>query len=775
MQNIKDLEKPLESKTFTPNDEDRILQTFIKNRVKELQQHRKELKSEIKWREADLEYEPKEMEFSSQGKRFETDQDAGYRTRLVPIGDNSQNWRASNSAPTLLQKIQTAISLIVDNNPEAIFTALQKKYETTADLANALWKRNWQVSGGKEVLKLFIFNLVKYGSAFARSYPRVIKYNKEILTEYNTEHPEKNKYDSKEIVWFNDVAKQNLDPYRTWIDEQAKPYDMYTMNDCYYELDFSYDSAEIEFGQYKNWQYVKKDSRSFPADDMKKPDDDKQIRKDIVTIGFYENRLKDLYVIRAVKDDIILHSCPLPNDEGLLSLWYGLWVLRSADRPDGISLWEIICQDKWTYDKWNNMGSDQLTLSIMKFGYYTGTQALTGDGRMEIVPGMAKQLTNGDIKWMEMKGPGADWWEGLKKQQGNMDDSSGITPTMEGDVTGKTLGEIQLARESSLKRLKVPLENIAWAIEQDAYLTLSWMSQIYSTPEVKQFANEREMLLYEQQNDVQHDQVKYQETDPSTLMKTDPTTGQQIPDSATGKPTPPQTDQTGQPITATYLPQIALHLEDRNGQLFESEKSKYFQVGKDIQVTSMKWKGMIKVIPKSLVGNSEIIEKQTKQEMANLLVPLFHGSPLINKKPAIEILKINEEDPLDWLPDIAGWNDEPYQLIPPQPTPPTARFTIGWDDLANDPAIKEQFMKKLGIEMPPPQPVELPLFVPTGTQPSASGQGQPTPAPTGSGQPPVPNAPMGQMPQPPSVVPQSQVSMPQQKSIIGGAGSMFRK
>lgn len=751
MQNIKDLDKAQEVETYNPSDEDKIIQAFLKNRVHELQEHRRELKIEDKWKEADAEYVPRELDFSAQGKRFETDQEDGYRSRLVPIGDNSQNWRSSNAAPTLLQKIQTAISLIIDNNPELIFTGLQKKYSATSDLVNSLWKRNWQISGGKEVLKLFVFNLVKYGTAYGRSYPRVIKYNKEILTEYDAEHPEKNKYETKEIIWYNDVARQNLDPYRTWIDEQSKPYDMFSTNDVYYELDFSYDQAEIEFGHYANFKYVKKDSRSIPNDDQKVEDVDKQIRKDIVTIGFYENRLKDMFVIKAVKDDIILHSCPLPNDDGLLSLWYGMWVLRSADRPDGISLWEIICQDKRTYDKWNNMGSDQLTLSIMKFGYYTGTQALTGDGRMDIVPGMAKQITNGKIDWMEIPGPGKDWIDGLKKQQSAMDDSSGITPTMEGDVTGKTLGEIQLAREASLKRLKVPLENIMWAIEQDAYLTVSWMSQIYSTPEVKEFANEKEMLAYEAEMGIQHNELfrKTEQVNPDAQPETD----------ENGQPIfVPQTQETG--IKATYLPQLSLHLEDRGGQLYESKESRYFQIGNDIPVTSMKWKGMIKGIPKSLVGNSEIILKQTKQEMANLLIPLFAQDPALVKPAAIQIIKVNEEDPTDWLPNVPGWNDEPVPPpVPTEPEPPKIGVNISWADLG--PAMQTAVADMMGIKLQKPEP---PLFVPTGK----GGQTTEETNPLGGA---------NNGAEAPTVVPRAEVSapVPQAKSFLGGIGSLFKK
>lgn len=744
MQNIKDLNKTEAVETFVPTEEELIIQTYVNRRVYELKEHRKNLKVEEKWKEADNEYVPHEMEFSTQGKRFETDQTEGYRTRLVPIGDGTDNWRSNNSAPTLLQKIQTAISIIIDNNPEAMFLALQKKFDKRSAIANSMWKRNWQISGGKEVMKLFVFNLVKYGWAAGRSFPKIIKYNKEVLVSYDTKNPEKNVYEDKEIVWFNDVAKQNLDPYRVWIDEQSKPYDIYSTNDCYYELDFSYDAAEVEFGQYPNWKFVKKDSKAN-SNDGEESEDDKDLRKDIVTIGFYENRLKDIFVIKAVKDDIILHTCPMPNDDGLLSVWHALWVLRTADRPDGISLWEIICQDKHTFDKWNNMGSDQLTLSIMKFGYYTGTTALTGDGKMNIVPGVAKQMVNGKIDWMEIPGPGKDWAEGLKMRQNSMDDSSGITPTMEGDVTGKTLGEIQLARESSLKRMKTPLENIAWAIEQDAYLSLSWMRQIYSTPEVKEFANEKDMMEFEKENDVSHDEL-FEKRDPNT----EPVMGED------GQPM--EAPVTG--ITATYLPQISLHLEDRQGQLFESKESRYFQIGKDIPVTHMEWRGMIKVIPKSLVGNSEIILKQTKQEMANLLIPLFAQDPALVKNAALQIIKVNEEDPTDWLPNIPGWNDEPVPPpTPPTPEPPKISISIPFADMP--PEMQVQVAAMAGVKLPEPVPQEPELFVPQG------------------GEKPVENTLGGANngAEAPTVVPRGEISSPapQAKSMLGGVGQLFNK
>lgn len=641
---IKELEKKIEVEGYDPNSDEKIIQTYVSKRKEEMQNFRRSLGIEKEWREADIEYVPHELEFGTPRKRFETDQDTGLRSRMVPIGDQTQQWRSNTASATLLVKIQTAFSIMIDQNPEAMLTALARKYEDRTQLAYSLWKRNWAITDGKEVLKLFVFDMLKYGWGIGRSYPKKISYKKEVLTEYDAENPENNKYEEKTLTWFNDVARERLSPYKTWIDEQTKPYNIYSMNDCYYEMDFSYDKAKVEFGHYKNFDLVKPDSRVVYEKEAKPATPEKESelmsRTDIVTIGFYENRAKDLYVIWVPKDKIILHQCPLPNDDGMLSLWQAPWILRSGDSPYGISIWKIIKQNKQLYDKMQNMTMDQLVLSIMKFGFHTGTSGVLGDGVINVVPGQSKQITNGKFDWMEIPGPGKDAWDGLNWKKDEMDKDSGITPTIEGDLTGKTLGEIQLAREAALKRMKVPLDNIAWAIEQDAYLTLSWMKQVYSTPEVKEFANESDILAFEKESGIQRNEL-YQNTNPET-----------------GEPTG---------LTATFLPELSLHLEDRQGKLFESEKSKFFQVGKEIPVEALNWRGIFKVIPRSILGTSEVIMKQTKTEMANMLIPLFVQPPELVKKAAMQILKVNEEDPIDWLPESWLVEKTPEQIQAEQP------------------------------------------------------------------------------------------------------------
>lgn len=708
------LKKKQEKLTFAPNELERKVESYVTRRIDDMISYRKGLGIEQKWKEADEEYIPHELDFGTTRKRFETDQDTGLRSRMVPVGDVTQQWRQASSAPTLLAKIQTAVSIIIDQQPEADLVPLLKKYDKTTDLAYALWKRNWSITEAKEKLKLIVFDLIKYGWAAQRTYPRKVEYTKRVLTSLDKNDPENDRYEEKNLVWFNDIDRQRLDPNRTWIDELTTPYDPYSLNECYYEMDFSYDAADVELGRYGNFKYVKKDSQYLRSEQDKKTnrnqsDEMQRKRKDIVTIGFFESRHKDLFEIRAVKDNIPIYIGPLPNDDGYLSITQSMWILRKSNMPYGISLWEIIRQNKSLYDKMKNMGMDQLVLSIMKFGFFSGTNTQIGDGTVEIIPGQARQLTSStgkpEVNWMEIPGPGKDFWQGIETIEKMMDSESGIVPTLEGEVTGKTLGEILHAKEAALKRIKVPVENIAWLIEQDAYLTLSWMSQVYSVPDVKLFSSLQEVAQFNQENEINHTDL-FGAADENGKLMTD----------AQGNPTGP--------FEAHYLPQLALHLEDSDGKLARSNKSKFFQVGKApitanpeeaklyINPKQLKWKGIIKVIPRSIVDSSQTLAKAMKSEVFNMLVPLFSQPPELAAKPAAQILKVNEEDPQDWLPD--AWLDYlkngPQPPQPPQTPPgapnPGAAAASGRGGPAN-------------VVMPQPQPMPQP----TGPQiAGASGQ-----------------------------------------------------
>jgi hypothetical protein len=226
--------KEVQTPTYVASKKEADLQKFTQKRIDKMQNYRKAVLGgkdiEKIWREADKEYEPRSDEFAGK-KMYASDDELGLRSSIITIDDNRKSWKSKNSDPTLFVKIQTALSIILDKDPEAAFQALVKRYDATTKIAHSLWKSSWAIDNSKQQFKLFSFNLAKYGWACGRTYPKIITRSKKILVEIDTDNPENNKYEEKVITDFNGIHRENLDPYRTWIDEMTRPNDPTSTND----------------------------------------------------------------------------------------------------------------------------------------------------------------------------------------------------------------------------------------------------------------------------------------------------------------------------------------------------------------------------------------------------------------------------------------------------------------------------------------------------------------------------------------------------------------
>ncbi len=154
----------------------------------------------------------------------------------------------------------------------------------------------------------------------------------------------------------------------------------------------------------------------------------------------------------------------------------------------------------------------------------------------------------------------------------------------------------------------------------------------------------------------------------------------------------------------------------------------------------MKWRGIFKVIPRSIIDSSQELTKASKMELFNMLIPILQFPPELYAKPVKQILKIQEEDAEDWLPQ--SWLDA----------------------LEAKPEEEEQ---------------KPPLFTKIGEQ-----QQQPPipPGMPGAGMLPMPQSPetmqagAGATPgQAQTVVPKGQVSSPTMPQLGGGAGNIFKR
>lgn len=643
MPNIKEEKETQTNYSPGTDTEEYRIQQYLTKRVETLKKSKKNILNGLDFeqimQDADKEYQPKLLrEGRRQGVMLIQDELTGLRgaSRIVPLGaDTGEEWRSNVSEPTLLVKIQTALSILVDRNPEAVFKAMSKKYKATTSLAYATWKRSWVKSKGKRTLKLFIFDLAKYGWAIGRTYPRIVKRDGEIVDVIDSDNPENNRYRKTSIVEYNDVFREKLDPHRTWIDDMTNLTDPWSMDDWYYEKDFSKDTFKREFGAYSNAEAV-----TFgQVQQEDEVNDETKQRDDMVTLGFYESKNKDLYGIWVPNQSVVLYSSPLPNDQKRLSCWWTYWLERDPRTPYGIGLFEMIKNDKVLFDRLSNMTVDQLIMAIYPMLFYSGANKLTGTGDMVVSPGVIKQKLPGTTVEQVKVDYDPRGIDSVRFMQERIDEITGITPTLIGEVQGKTFGETLHAKDSALRRLNTPLGNVAEALEDEAYIALSWMNQVYSIPEVMEFATEQELADFQEETGQEAQNVAREEN---------------------GK------------VTADFYPTLDLSLtQDTEGNLMESAEDQFFVVGKDIPIQSLRWEGVVHIEPLSILAPSKELDRQMKTEVYNLVQPVvqlavqFIMAGKVKEacditRPVRQILEIQGEKFENWLPkEIVEYEKNP--------------------------------------------------------------------------------------------------------------------
>jgi hypothetical protein len=282
-----------------------------------------------------------------------------------------------------------------------------------------------------------------------------------------------------------------------------------------------------------------------------------------------------------------------------------------------VGIYEAIRYDQKMLDRIRNMTIDQLTLSIYKMFFYTGTQMLTDTGEIQISPGVGKQVLNPrDVNWLEVPGPGQDAWLGIERFKKDIDESSGISDTLEGTITGKTAFEIAQAKEAALKRIKSPLDNVLEALDTEAYITISLIQILYSIPEVFRISDP---LLID-------DYLKEIESDPELYER----------------------DEAGN-FSAKVFPEFPLNLEeDEGGNLIEGPSTRFLRIKPKLT----QWEGIVNVKAQSILTGSKQVDKALELEMYNILIPLLAQPSELYKKTAKNLVKLYDRDPRDILPDL---------------------------------------------------------------------------------------------------------------------------
>lgn len=609
---------------------------FALQRIKDLHNSRKNIYGtniESIWNEADRAYVPHRLQTKGK-RRVISDDEKGWRSSLVTIGARDWQTDIANANPFI--KINIALSILIDRNPKGVFTALAKKFENTSLLMSQLYTRSWELAKSKQQLKLFILNLAKYGWSCGRTYPLKITRKVETITEYNEDEPEKSVKEKKEVEVYNDVFREALDPWNCWIDDMAKPNNSLSIRDWTWRKIYDRDTFDEEFGKYKLHNFVKEGGNT--TEKLGDAVNQKQYQeKKLIEVNFYENVQKDLFIVTAGAGDVpvVIDSLPIGDAEGIkkLSLWQAYWTLRHGNIPYGIGIYESARYENAMLDRVRNMTLDQLTLSIYKSWFYQGTQNLSETGDIELKPGVGRQVLNPkDIKFVEIPSPGVEAWKGIEILQKAVDEATGITPPLAGEITGKTAFEVAQAKEAALGRLKFPLDNICDALEQEGYITISLIQLIYSIPEVIKIQDQD--LIEKYLNEIQSNPELYERKFNEKTEEED--------------------------FYAKVYPEVPLNLEeDHSGNLIETEKTRFFR----IKPKFLQWEGIINIDPQSILAASKQLNKTLDLEMYNMIIPLLAQPPETYSKVAKNIVKLYDKDPKEILPDT--WLMENTKMASP--------------------------------------------------------------------------------------------------------------
>lgn len=784
--------KPTPAESFVPAEGDETeVRTYLINRIKVLKDARKKnlrgLSKSIEdiWREIDREYTPHELNTStSTRKRVVTDDDLGLRGRMVKIGD-PDGWQANQATPDFYVKVNTALSILVEQNPEATFDPVSKKYQENTHVAEAIWKQSWFMSGGKRALKTGIFNMSRYGIGFWVTRPKIDIRKKRVLVAYHPEDPEKNEYEDRQVVRYNGLTRESINPWNMWVDDTARPGCFDDIGDDYYEKEYSEEAFKAEFPEavFPNAKFCTPNEMVL-ENDRKSTDPNPAEKKYIV--GFYENCRKDLYCCWYPGPNIPLYSSPLPNDDGKLGLWFAPWTLRADDSIYGIGIFEIVRGDTILYDRISNMTVDQLTLSIYKSFFHKGVDQIGEEGILEIMPGRGQQVSDPKaIEWLNVPGPGQDAWRGMQFLQERRDVNSGVPSQLAGKFGGKTLGQDLQAKEAALERLKLPLDFIVDALEQEAYITLSWLTQILSTPEMLEFTDEQTLRDALQEVGLSEEEIKqYLET------AANPQDGQELISQDQGSTPPPMLDENGQPTGeqapvaepkkyANVYPEVSMNLQVGDaGTLFESDQRRFYRFGVNLPLKRLDWKGIVRIIPQSVLVPSKELMRRLDLDLFNLVYPSIQAMvanpglvpALIN--PIKEIIGSFGKDHKDWLDEkffmkLYEDSQKPKDMTGANVKP---TLTVAFSDLdAVDkngvpkrmtPAQTEVLKKYYGIT------IEQPMFVPSGTQGMGGASS------SGGSTPPGSSPDGGAGPLPPEMSTKSGIEAPQVADIGQAPSSM---
>lgn len=524
-------------------------------------------------------------------------------------------------------KVQTALGVIIDRDPDIELEAGSQLYVANTELMRALSKKSWQRTDSLEQFKLLVFNTAKRGWGIGRTYNKVVSHTARVNTGTDNDKT----FEETTITKLDDVAYETLDNHNAWVDRAAKPYDMYSIRDWMYRKVWHIDDVRRMFpeNEYPNMKFVS-GSDNVPE----KPDDSGNTttsnnnnaatssndpKKNQVELLFYENQYDDWFIVEI--NGVMVVWEPLPQNHKRLSLVLTQWALRSAETIYGIGIIEAMERNEEIIDRILNMNLRQLVMSINPPGFYQGTDNLE-DEDIEYEAGTLKKTINpSDIKFLQVPPMKREGFEVMDFFDGKNDETTGVSKNIEGFGKSNTAFEAGTNREASLRRLRIPIKSLQYALTWETQNRIDLIRQIYSIPTVKRIVDKELIQAY--LLEVNKDREFY-------FIENEGEAGEEQ-------------------FFANEFRELNLNVDqDDTGNFIEADSPKFFK----ISPKALAWEGDIHVKMDSILMQSKELEKADTIQMANIVIPMIQTNDAAsNLKPAREVLLAFGKDPRRWFPD----------------------------------------------------------------------------------------------------------------------------
>lgn len=552
----------------------------------------------------------------------------------IPASELDANQRplAINNA---FGKIQTALGILIDADPKYILEEDNPRYSANREFLKALAEKSFRNTNSLGQFKLSVFNSAKRGWFIGRTHNRRLFNDARFLK--SVDNKGKRKYETRRVEKMNDVAYSNLSNYNAWVDEQTMPEDFLSTRDWMWRELWYIDDLKRTFpkDEFPNMKYVKAggDTREnlqgvFTRNAVSNKTGVSPItqKTGMTEVFFYENQYADQFIIEA--HNVMIVWEPLPQNNKRLSCVYGPWHLRGDDTIYGLGIVEEMENDEELVDRVLNMDMRQLLLTISPMGFFSGTEDME-DENIRITPGIMRRTLNPqNVTWLQVpqgNNTGLDRINWLEQKQ---DEKTGINDTIDGSAgdnqPNMTAFQAGIEREAGLKRLRIPLKSLQYALQWEFQNRISLIQQVYSDFTVEHLESKEDIFAY-------LDEVK---ADPEYFFIEN------------------QGQADKEKFWALRYRTANLNVEKtEDGKYIESESSNFFPIKPEM----LEFTGFISVDESSLLTTSEALDQANTLRMVNMLIPLLQGQPETNAKLAKQLLVSFNKDAKLWLPQ--SWID----------------------------------------------------------------------------------------------------------------------